>query len=80
MTPVDKIRKLEAVQNDGRGVSCVRSVIHYMDRNDIEGARLVADWDHDKIRNYPEIEAAVRDALWPDGDAPSWWKRRRQRT
>lgn len=68
------LRALESKQNDGRGVSCVRSVITYLERGDLESAQAVANTDHDKIRNYPEIANFLRKALWPLGKAPSWWR------
>lgn len=72
------LRGLESKQNEGRGVSCVRTVISYLDRGDLQSARTAADTDHDKIRNYPEVEDFLRRALWRDGEAPSWWRQRKE--
>lgn len=69
------LRSLESQQNDGRGVSCVRSVITYLERGDIGSARAVADTDHDKIRNYPTIEDCLSRLLWDSTTVPKWWKR-----
>ncbi len=72
---VDELRRVESLQNDGRGVSCVRSILAYIDRGDIQSARAVANTDHDKIRSYNDLESMVAKVLWPLGNAPSWWNR-----
>lgn len=73
------LRALESKQNEGQGVSCVRSIIAYLERGDLESARVVADIDHDKIRNYPEIEANLWMILWQPGQtAPKWWCRKQR--
>lgn len=70
---IQALSDLESKQNDGRGVSCVRSIIAYLKRGDLESARTVADIDHDKIRNYPEIEVHLWKMLWENGKKPRWY-------
>lgn len=55
----DLLDELQAKENDGRGVSCVRQVVLYLRRGDIGSATRGARHDHDKIRSYPEIEKLV---------------------
>lgn len=56
----DKLEALQATKNDGRGVSCVRDIILYLRRNDIEGAKAVYDCDGDKIcGSYPDIDKMI---------------------
>lgn len=47
--------QLQAGYNDGRGVSCVRTICLYLERNDIDSAKAVCLNEGDKIRNYPAI-------------------------
>lgn len=54
-----RLEVLQAEANPGMGVSCVRSIAMYLRKGDVESARAVADTDHDKIRNYPSIEAIL---------------------
>ena len=48
---------LQAQQNDGRGVSCVRDICLYLDRDDLDSAKNVTATEWDKIRQYPDIVA-----------------------
>ncbi len=53
------LKELERKQNNGRGVVCVRGIITCLERDDMKDAKIWADWDHDKIRNYPEIKSEL---------------------
>lgn len=53
------LKELEAKQNEGRGVNVVRMVVMSLERGKIREAKSIAYHDHDKIRNYPEIEAEL---------------------
>lgn len=52
----DMLDSLQARQNNGRGVTCVRSIVHYLRNNDFDSAKAVWSNDGDKIRQYPEVE------------------------
>ncbi|MFZ2038732.1 MAG: hypothetical protein WAV11_02250 [Minisyncoccia bacterium] len=52
----DQLEKLQSSENEGRGVSCVRTAIFYLRGGDLDGAKAVCKNDHDKIQNYPDIE------------------------
>ena len=61
-------RTLHAMQmgkNDGRGVSCVRSLCAYLNRADYESAEAVCLNEWDKIRNYPDIAQFLIDVMNP---------------
>lgn len=58
---------LQKDQNDGRGVSCVRSIVWYIEHDDFESAKAVANTDFDKIRRYPEIAEYVQKHLLAAG-------------
>ncbi len=57
----DKLDYLQAEQNDGRGVSCVESIIFQIRKNDIDCAKRVYQSEGDKIREYPEIQKWLLD-------------------
>lgn len=56
----DELDALQAKQNDGRGVTCVRALCAQLRRDDLVGARAIAWNDGDKMRAYPEIVALLR--------------------
>jgi hypothetical protein len=64
--------KLQEVENEGRGISCVRSIHLYLSLGDVGSAKAVINSEFDKIRNYPTIVQWLTDNdLMPssvDGD------------
>jgi hypothetical protein len=61
MSPADEIFAVQAKQNNGRGVSCVRDIVIYLrESGDTDRAKAVVWSEFDKIRNYPEIVAVLR--------------------
>ncbi|MDF2435479.1 MAG: hypothetical protein JWP44_5110 [Mucilaginibacter sp.] len=52
---IDELKELNKLQNDGRGVSCVNSIIYYLERQSYFDALTVIDNEFDKLRNYPAI-------------------------
>lgn len=56
---INKINELDILQsqeNDGRGVSCVRSIVFYLRQNDEHTAKVVYQNKGDKILQYPKIQ------------------------
>lgn len=51
---------LQSVENDGRGVMCVKSMVTYLRRNQFAEAQGIYQVDGDKTRQYPALEAALR--------------------
>ncbi len=66
----DELETLQGEQNDGRGVSCVRSVVHYLRVGDIASARQVCLTDGDKMRNYPVIKDYIKERMFDAADHP----------
>lgn len=61
----NNLERLQSSENDGRGVSCVRTAIVYLRRQEFAHAKAVIDTESDKIGNYPTIVAALQAAgLW----------------
>lgn len=55
---------MQKEKNEGRGVNVVRSIIDCLRRGDVIEAKSIASWDHDKIRNYPDIEKLLIEQLF----------------
>lgn len=53
---IDEIDLLQQKKNNGRGVSCVKSIIIYYRRGMILDAEATCFNENDKIRNYPDIQ------------------------
>ena len=66
---LDELQKLE---NNGRGVSCVKSAITYLKAGDIESAKQICRWDHDKIVNYPKLVEFIKNNLFEKGEEHPW--------
>jgi hypothetical protein len=62
----DKLDALQAAENEGRGVRCVRTVCDYLRRGNLEDAKQVAITDWDKIRNYPMVAAFLNETIFLD--------------
>jgi hypothetical protein len=60
---VEELRRISGVENNGRGISCVRSMLQYLDRDDIETARIIFGNEGDKVRQYPKVDVLLRDIL-----------------
>lgn len=56
----DELDKLQSLENEGRGVQCVRQMITYLRAGDFGSAWSTYQTDGDKTRQYPELERALR--------------------
>lgn len=68
----DQLDELQSQENNGRGVSCVKSVVAYLRTGDLEHAKQVCFWDHDKIINYPKVKSFIMDNLFEPGEDHPW--------
>jgi len=59
----DELYKLQLLENDGRGIGCVQGIITFLRMGNIEAAQQAAKTDHDKIRNYPDVENFLKEEL-----------------
>lgn len=59
----DTLAQLQAVENNGRGISCVRSIVIYLRRGEWENAIAIRRLEGDKTRCYPKVEAALTKIL-----------------
>lgn len=55
----DLLEQLQAKENDGRGITCVRSIVSYLRQGDWESAKAIRRNEGDKTRSYPEVEKAL---------------------
>jgi hypothetical protein len=60
-----ELLELQAKENDGRGVSCVRSVCTFLSMGRLDLAENVAQIDFDKVRNYPRLATWINIHLFP---------------
>lgn len=68
----DELENLQADKNEGRGVTVVRSIAGLLRSGNIQEAKALASHDHDKIRNYPDIENVLRQKLFDGEDVYRW--------
>ncbi|MDO8558206.1 MAG: hypothetical protein Q7S09_03395 [bacterium] len=59
----DRLDVLQAKKNEGRGVSCIRTLIVYLRRGDIDSARAVCLNESDKIKSYQDIKEILEREL-----------------
>lgn len=59
----DQLDRMQAMQNFGRDISCVRTLITYLRAGDVNSAKAVYNNESDKIRSYPEIDKLIRDSF-----------------
>ena len=60
-TKCDLLFVLQEPFNNGRGISCVRSLCHYLKNRDMVSFKAVMHTEWDKIRNYPEVVSWLRE-------------------
>jgi hypothetical protein len=53
---INELDALQAKQNNGRGISCVKSIVLFLKLGQIATAIQIRSWDGDKITSYPEVE------------------------
>ena len=53
---IEKLDRLQSLENDKRGITCVEHIISCLKRKDIETAFRIRQWDGDKTRAYPKVE------------------------
>lgn len=69
----DELDRLHKSEHDGRGVSCVETLVFYLRRHDFDKAKAVARNESDKIRSYPEIvDVLKRIGFWYEIDFSKW--------
>jgi len=61
VTIADELAAVERIQNNGRGVSCVRSIIACLRASgDMDRPKAIVWNEFDKLRNYPDIVDVLR--------------------
>ena len=66
----DQLDVLQKRENEGRGVSCVRTIIACLNRGDINGAKAVCKNDGDKIESYDDIKKFLISSLFKNERHP----------
>jgi hypothetical protein len=60
---------LQQVENEGRGISCVRTVVTYLKRGELSKAQAVCFNESDKMR-YDAIQKFIVENLFKDKSHP----------
>ena len=68
---------LQKDKNQGKGLVLIKDIINCIRRGDINSAKAIASWDHDKIDSYPDIEDFLEKNIFEnDPDSPVKLKKR----
>lgn len=68
----DQLDNLQKNENEGRGISCVRTIILYLNRGEIDTAKAVCKNEGDKISNYEEIKQFLVANLFKNESDHPW--------
>ena len=50
-----KLEKMESKANNGAGITCVKNIIFFIKKGELDKAKSKFSWDGDKVTQYPEI-------------------------
>jgi hypothetical protein len=67
-----ELQTLQAEKNDGRGVSCVRTVVTYLEMGKLDKAQAVCWNESDKMHSYPDIQKFIVENVFGEEKHP-WW-------
>lgn len=56
---IDKLEEVNNMQNQGRGIQCVKGIISTLRIGNFDMAQRIRQWDGDKTRSYPEVEKVL---------------------
>lgn len=68
----DELDEIQKQENNGRGVSCVQSVVSFLKMGRLEDAKTICFTDHDKIINYPVLVDYIKNNLFESGEEHPW--------
>jgi len=72
----DQLDQIQSKENEGRGVTCVRDIVHHLRQENIEDAKAICWNEYDKIRNYPDIqEFLINNLFKPEEQTPWVWEK-----
>lgn len=57
----DILDEVQMKENDGRGIACVRTMIMYLRRGQLESAKAIRRIEGDKTRCYPAVEERLNE-------------------
>jgi hypothetical protein len=58
-----ELNLLQSQENDGRGVSCIRTIVSCLEQEDLDHAIAAYNVDGDKVANYPKCEKFICESL-----------------
>jgi hypothetical protein len=71
-TLANELDELQKQENNGRGVSCVQSVVSSLRMGKLDEAKRICSWDGDKIINYPKLAEFIKSKLFSEGERHPW--------
>ena len=71
-TIADELDDLQKQENNGRGVGCVQSAVAFLRMGNLDEAKRICFWDHDKIRNYSKLVEYIKSNLFEEGEEHPW--------
>lgn len=60
-TYFERLKAAQAVENNNTGITCVKSMLTYLERGQKTLAANIWHIDGDKIRSYPEVEKLCKE-------------------
>lgn len=62
---IQLLDNLQATKNSGRGIECVRTLLFYLRRGELDKAQAVYFNESDKITSYPDVDKLIKIILTP---------------
>jgi hypothetical protein len=56
MMDIQKLKELQAVENEGRGINCVRFILTLLNTHQVDKAKIAYQNEGDKICSYPLVQ------------------------
>jgi hypothetical protein len=53
---IQRLQELQEVENEGRGILCIRDILGALKRNNLITAQNIYQWEGDKIISYPQVQ------------------------
>jgi hypothetical protein len=65
----EKLNLMQQEANEGRGISAIRDIAHYLEIGDVGAAKATISGEWDKISSYPDIaEYLISEGLYTPVD------------
>lgn len=69
----NQLNDLQNKENEGRGISCVKTIVTYLQNGDIETAKAICRNESDKINSYEDVKNFLITNLYKDEKNHPWY-------